>query len=281
MNKEIISHFKDDERRRKEFNALSIATFGIDFETLYEKNLWQDQFVNYGYIVDDKLVACVSCHQLVVEKDGQAFNAVSVGAVMTDKAYRKNGYVKALFDVIFETYDAEVMYLSANETVLEFYPRFGFKPVAHLNYLLEEIPTFDPTCKGDKIDLDQSYEEVLTALNTCMDHTKNFAVKKHEYIRMFYLLFVYKNCIYKHKEGFIVCYKEDDTLYVHDLILTESVDLKTLLSGYTDGVKSIVFHFDVNLDDVKEIVKEDTFLFVKTNEKTLNAPWALPNAAIT
>ena len=60
---------------------------------------------------------------------GRPHLALSLGAVCTDPLNRGKGYARALMERVFARYPDTPMYLSANEDVLNFYPRFGFRRV--------------------------------------------------------------------------------------------------------------------------------------------------------
>lgn len=52
--------------------------------------------------------------------------ALSLGAVATKKEYRGKGYIRVLMEHIINKYNNIPMYLFANDSVVDFYPRFGF-----------------------------------------------------------------------------------------------------------------------------------------------------------
>ncbi|WP_326717516.1 GNAT family N-acetyltransferase [Vagococcus jeotgali] len=63
---------------------------------------------------------------------------LQLGTVMTKETYRDQGLSRRLIEEILKDYQGKVdmIFLFANETVLEFYPKFGFSRVMEDSYLL-------------------------------------------------------------------------------------------------------------------------------------------------
>ena len=55
-------------------------------------------------------------------------NGIQIGAVGTLPEYRNKGLSKYLMDLVLDKYQdsTDISFLFANETVTEFYPKFGF-----------------------------------------------------------------------------------------------------------------------------------------------------------
>jgi len=125
FNKHIVFNNSNDKNYQGMLNKLLKNIF-LDFQFWYDLNLWDDKYESYAIIEDDEIVSniCVFKTQLVFEQ--MQYLALSIGAVATKKEYRGKGYSKILMDHIISKYDGIPMYLSANDSVVDFYPKFGF-----------------------------------------------------------------------------------------------------------------------------------------------------------
>ncbi len=131
MNNEeyrIISDYKENEKYRQSFNRLARKTYGFDFEEWYQQGFWGDRYCPYSLLHRDEIIANVSVNPIDFLINGERKHTVQLGTVMTDQAYRKKGLIRELMSVVFAQFEpsCELFYLYANDTVLDFYPKFGF-----------------------------------------------------------------------------------------------------------------------------------------------------------
>lgn len=101
----------------------------LDFKFWYDLNLWDSNYESYSIMQKDEIVSNICVFKTDVLLDGKQHQALSVGAVATKSEYRGNGYSRLIMEHILNKYPDIPMYLSANETVIDFYPRFGFERV--------------------------------------------------------------------------------------------------------------------------------------------------------
>lgn len=133
MNKKDI---RNNDKLRAGFNELTRATFGFDFVNWYEKGHWQDKYVPYVKVVDDKVVSNVSVNIIDFERNGEVKHLIQLGTVMTDENYRGQGLNRQIMEEILAEYQGKVdgIYLFGNDSVREYYPKFGFKPATEYEY---------------------------------------------------------------------------------------------------------------------------------------------------
>ncbi|WP_332870794.1 GNAT family N-acetyltransferase [Lysinibacillus xylanilyticus] len=130
-NYQLVYDYKDNLKYRESFNELAKLVFNLDFRKWYEKGCWDDQYICYSYIDGDEIIANASISKMTVLVNGKEYKAIQIGTVMTHPNYRYKGLARKLMDHIIDIYQDqyEFMYLFANETVLDLYPKFGFKKV--------------------------------------------------------------------------------------------------------------------------------------------------------
>lgn len=66
---------------------------------------------------------------------------LQLGTVMIDKKYRNMGFIKTIMQEIEKDYYDIVdgIYLFVNDSVLEFYPKFGYKKSTEYRYSANKI----------------------------------------------------------------------------------------------------------------------------------------------
>lgn len=145
-------HFNN--RNNKEYQYLLnnlLKDIFFDFQFWYDLDLWDDNYESYSIIENGEMVSNICVYKAQILFHGNRYDALSVGAVATKKEYRGRGFMRALMEHIIRKYDNVPMYLSANDSVVDFYPRFGFKRV------YEKLPicacTIDNACVPHKLSM--------------------------------------------------------------------------------------------------------------------------------
>lgn len=145
---QIVFSNNNDKKYEYMLNNLLKNIF-LDFQFWYDLNLWDDKYESYAIVERDEIVSniCVFKTQLVFNQ--KQYLALSIGAVATKEESRGKGYSKALMNHFISKYEGIPMYLSANESVVDFYPKFGFTRINEKFWLNKRI--FVQLCVEGKI----------------------------------------------------------------------------------------------------------------------------------
>ena len=132
----IIHGYRDDKALRDSFNALAEQTFdGLNFEGWYQNGFWSDNYDPHSVAVDGKVVANVSVNRCDLVIGGERRKIYQLGTVMTDPSYRGRGLGRAIMEAIEPMLaEADGAYLFGNDSVVDYYPKFGFRPARELEY---------------------------------------------------------------------------------------------------------------------------------------------------
>lgn len=270
-----IKDYKNNENLRKSFNELATMVFGINFEGWYQNGFWNNRYIPFSYIDGDIVVANVSVNVLDLVINGEKKNALQIGTVMTHPDYRKRGISASLMNKVLDEYENkyDIMYLFANQTVLDFYPKFGFKSVNEYQYSMEYSPSkLDFTgirklnCNNTE-DLNFIYKFASERVPV----SKLFGTENTHSILMFYCMYVFNNDIYYlEREDVIVIYKkENKQIDIFDIISKIDVNIDDILSKITGGdTDKIVFHYTPDYKGIKtesNIFNGSDVLFVRSN----------------
>jgi len=124
----ILFNNHNDKVYENMLNKLLKEVF-FDFQFWYDLNLWDENYESYSILENGEIVSNICVYKTRVLFNAKEYLALSLGAVATKKEYRGRGLARTLMEHIFEKYDGVPMYLSANDGVVNFYPRFGFQRV--------------------------------------------------------------------------------------------------------------------------------------------------------
>jgi len=263
----IEKNYRNNEVLRASFNRLAEKTFGINFENWYKNGFWKDNYIPYSVVIDGEVVSNVSVNACNMNYKGQIVKLIQLGTIMTDDDYRGNGYARALMEEVIKDYDGQVdgIYLFANDSVLEFYPKFGFREAKEYQFTKEV--TISGKCKAqnvplrDKIDFDR----IVDILDTKKQNAQLYMVNNSG-LYMFYLSqFMTENLFYIEEcNSYAIAEIEEDTLILHTIIGNGAVD--EVIRAFGSQVKKVILCFtpnDARGFEKSELHEEDTIFFVK------------------
>ena len=263
----IEKNYRNNDALRASFNRLAEKTFGLNFENWYKNGFWKDNYIPYSVVIDGVVVSNVSVNACNMNYKGRIVKLIQLGTIMTDNDHRGKGYARALMEEVLRDYDGKVdgIYLFANDSVLEFYPKFGFKEAKEYQYSKDVTISGECKAKGvplkDKIDFDRTVE----IFDTRKQNAQLYMVENPG-LYMFYLsqfmtekLFYIEEC-----NSYAVAEIEDDTLILHTIIGDGAVD--EVIEAFGSQVKKAVLCFtpnDARGFEKSELHEEDTTFFVQ------------------
>lgn len=155
---QYIKDYRDNKELRESFFELANNVFGLNFVNWYEKGFWGSNYVPYSYIDDNKVIANVSINIIDMIVHGTQHRALQVGTVMTHPEYRNRGLSEKLMNKVLAEYkdSYDIMYLFANDSVLDFYPKFGFDLVEEYQYFTTFTSEIKSISKLRKLDVENN-----------------------------------------------------------------------------------------------------------------------------
>ncbi len=231
----FIKEFKNIAGYRESLNRLAKEVYGFDFEEWYQQGFWGDRYRPYSLLHNGNIVANISVSSMKFQAVGSTRKALQIGTVMTDVAYRGRGLSKTLMNIVLEEYEKEFefIYLYANDTVLDFYPRFGFvqgEEYGHVGYAYSKARKYHFV----KLDLKKAKEkELLLHLVRQTKPCSQYAMLDNPGLIMFYLnSFLAENIYYCEELSLVVVAElEGDTLKLIDVFCEYEFDLKEVINS--------------------------------------------------
>ncbi|MBP1903859.1 GNAT superfamily N-acetyltransferase [Paenibacillus turicensis] len=283
----FVTNYKNNEVLRKSFFELAKSTFDISFEDWYEQGFWGEGYIPFSFVEGDKVIANASVNVLELVINGEKKKAIQIGTVMTHPDYQKRGLSAYLMNKVIEEFENQVdfMYLFANETVLEFYPKFGFEAVEEhifsINFPLDSTKNFknitnltpNPHEQTGIRKLDVSQPEDLRLITKFASQrlpvSQRFGTNNTKGILMYYCLNVFCDHIYylENEDVIAIFSKENNHMDIFDIISINEMNENTIqhilaLIGGNDTVKA-TFHFTPDYKGIElksQIINDGLFV---------------------
>jgi len=254
----ITKSNKNDPAYEAMFDALIQEVFGFSFQPWLEYELWDENYESYSIIENGRMLSnvCIFKSELLVR--GEAVSAMQIGAVATTKSARGKGLSRLLMEHILQLYPNRLAYLSANPSVIDFYPKFGFRQVQTYTPTLRHCEErSNPECKSwiasqarndravaCKLDIDDAI--IPHALQTRNTFSNLVDCKNAASIQMFHLIMQHHDNIYHlpHANALVVARQTNNKLYIADVISQNKLTLSDILPHlpFTD-IETIQFGF--------------------------------------
>lgn len=264
---QILHSYRENEELRRSFNELATKVFGLNFEGWYQNGFWKDNYDPYSVVEDGKVVANISVNTCDMNYDGTVKHLLQLGTVMTDSDYRGKGYSRKIMERILDDFEENVdgIYLFANDSVVDFYPKFGFEEREEYQYSKAVSIGSDCTAELVPMSTKEDWDKMNRILDGTEQNSKMYMVGNSG-LYMFYLSqFMQENTFYiADCDSYAIAEVEDDTLLLHAIIGNGNVD--EVISAFGKEIKKVVLSFtpkDTKGYDKNVLIEEDTHLFVK------------------
>ena len=279
----IVKHYRNDPALRASFNALAEKTFGLNFENWYQNGFWGDNYDPYSMVVDGAVVANVSVNRTDMVIGGKRKRLYQLGTVMTAEEYRNRGYIRAIMEEIDRDIgDADGVYLFGNDSVLTFYPKFGFVPGREF-ICSRNVEQAGP-CRVRRVMMDspEGWERLREAMEKDGFKSGCRMVGNPELV-FFYVSQFMQDCVYYDEtlDAWTVAEWEGEELMLHEVFCPENLPLSEVIAGFGQGVKRVTLGFtpeDPEGFEVSVLKEEDCTFFVRGSglaafgEDTLRIP---------
>ena len=266
---EMIKNYKDNESLRLSFNELAGKTFGLDFEDWYQNGFWRENYVPYSIVENGKVIANVSVNITDILWDGELKKFIQLGTVMTEENHRNKGLIRQLMEEVEKDYGTKVdgMYLFANDSVVEFYPKFGFKKALEYQYSKEVEITGEQTMKQVLMSNAQQWERLEKAMNENTFHGK-FDMVNNNGLYMFYVSKFMQECVYYQEETdtYVIAEVDGNELMIHSIFSKNKVEPDDIINAFGSEIKKVTLGFvpeNVSGYDMELVEEDDTTLFTK------------------
>lgn len=265
---QILKHYRNDDALRRSFNDLAEATFGLNFENWYQNGFWGDNYDPYSILEDGRIVANVSVNRTDMVIGSETRRLYQLGTVMTDPEYRGRGYIRSIMEEVeTDTADADGIYLFANDSVLEFYPKFGFTEGTEHVY----SKTVSQTGTRRVVNVPMDGPEAWAQLRRAMEENTfrgGCDMVGNPGLIFFYASQFLSGCVYRCDalNAWVIAEEEDGELLIHNVFSVGDISLDAVIETFGPGVHRVTLGFtpaDPNGWECHILKEEDSTFFVQ------------------
>ena len=275
IKSEVVEVHPDNETLVKEYlNFIQWVFPGAKFLEWWEKGFWTDDYKPFSILDSGKIISNVSAYRMDVIIENQSYKAVQIGAVGTLPDYRKQGLSRVLMEYVLSKYenDVDLFLLFANESVLEFYPRFGFRKIREKIFLLDkDMPQINFSARKLNLQISRDYKLLLDLINQRNDITRKFGAKNYGSITMWHIFNNYKNNLFylEEEDAVIIKTEKRNEMYIREIIFRKPFDVLPALSKTIESEQIEKIHYYFPPDKIRfpynRASDHKSHLFVKSN----------------
>lgn len=274
----FVCDYKENEVLRKSFNELTNSIWEFDFEAWYQSGYWGDSCHLYSLMDGDKMVSHITVSVFDCVILGEKRTLAQLGTVMTDEAYRGRDLNRFLMDKILDEWSdkCDFTFLFANESVLDFYPKFGFSAVNEFQAVKMNFEAAKTSFR--KLDIDNVADlNLLDRIGRSAMPLFDLSVVNNIGTIMFYCkaLGIFKDNLFYFTEldAIAVAEYDEENLIVHDILASQQIDIDLVIDSLIKiDTKNVCLRFvpqDSSGYELKSFKDEDLVLFVSSKAKAL------------
>ncbi|MCQ9636761.1 GNAT family N-acetyltransferase [Chryseobacterium sp. WG23] len=242
-NYTLYTQYQNNEKLRLEFNRLTQKVWEFDFENYYQSGYWDDNCILYSLFDGDTIASHTTVSLFTGNSTGETKTLIQLGTVMTDADYQKQGLSRFLMERILNDFKGknDGIFLFANETVLDFYPKFGFVPVQEFE-AFQHIKNLNPGERSDKRKLNLDQEADLKLFENMVENAVPNTIfqTKNKGLSFFYCYanpeLGYRDSIYfiEDLNCAVVVENEEQTLHILEVFSPSTIDITRVIASFTD-----------------------------------------------
>jgi predicted N-acetyltransferase YhbS len=251
---------------------------------------WTEDYEVFAIVDGARIVSTIGRSRMQLVINGEDQVGYQLGAIATLESYRRQGLARRLMNRVIEELDEpdQPIILFANDSVLDFYPRLGFKRIPQRRSTAEVFiePSGTPARRCDPSSAaDRSRLAKLCA--QARPSRGPLAARDYHWILLWNLICGPATAFWlREVDALIAASVENERLVIHDVIARQPFDLElTIPALITQPVTELEFLFDPEgwwptairseLDDA------DSTLFVRGRAASIAGPVQLPELAHT
>lgn len=264
----LNKNYRENPILRKSFNELARETFFLDFEDWYQNGYWKDNYIPYSIIENDTVISNASANIMEFDYLGSVKKYIQIGTVMTKETYRNQGLNRILIEEIIKDYKDKVdgIFLFANDSVLNYYPKFSFKKGVEYQYSKRVQNKTESVIKKVAMNSKKDWAILEKSIRTSVSNGK-FEMKQNVNLVMFYITKFMRESVYyiEKQDAYVIADIDGDELILYNIFSKKPVDIDQTIEAFGKGIQSVALEFTPFHTEgftISELHKENTTLFL-------------------
>lgn len=217
-----------------------------DFRLWREWGQWTSDYRAFSVIDAGRVIANASVMRMHLLLDGREADGYQLGAVGCVPEHRGQGLARVALDAALSFCGDAPVFLFGNETVRDFYPRFGFQPAAQMRFGVEfaavpstqGAPRLDPADAGTR-------SALLARMRASRPVTERFGARAYPHIAAWYSANGFARPLRALTDSaWVYAGVEEGVLHIDEVIAPEAFDLRPHIARLIDEpVHAVHFGF--------------------------------------
>ncbi len=266
----ILHDFYSDPKLAGEFCALQELVFPcLSIAFANQNGFLSPHVVPFGIFENNQALSILNATRMDIWSGSSTLRAVQLGTVATHPEMRGRGYSAQLMRHVVAHYASSIdlMFLFANDTVLEFYPKFGFEPCSETTYAMAVAARGEsPRFRKLNVDKPEDMAKVFDRISRRVTIARSFCVLDYSFLARWYCQKFYSDGLYydQSRDLLLVASQEGSTLVIYDIV-ADRLDEDFLIEFAFAGVTEVVLQFipDRFRGDFTPRTDNDSLLFVR------------------
>jgi predicted N-acetyltransferase YhbS len=205
----------------------------VSFRRWYELGGWNEDYRSFAMADGSEIVANASLHRMSILLRGRALTGWQLGAVGVVAEWRGKGLQRPIMQRLLDAVPADdFVFLFANDTVLDFYPLFGFKRVVETTFVADHA--VEPSRERLRtLSLDSAEDRALVAriASQAAPVTSDFGARDYSGILLWYWANFYEGCFHfsERDDAILIAEEEVGTLRLCEVLCRKTFDLSVCL----------------------------------------------------
>jgi len=262
-----IDNVKDTAESRRCYFQLAKKIYGLNFEKWYQSGYWDGCYIPYIIMHGDIAVSSVAVCINDINWQSRKKRYVQISTVMTLPEYRNKGLNRYLMETILSEWKdkCDAIYLLANDSVVNFYPKFGFEEFKEFQY---SKPIHKTNSIYKKLDIENSedWNLIIEKYKLSNPFTKLKVDNLSQFI--FHCIQFMSNDIYyiRQYDAVVIMRYDGGNLICYDIFTDCNCQIDDILGAMaSDKSRTAILGFTPKSTDnwsVEENPEEDNHLFV-------------------
>ncbi len=263
-----------DKVTRMSYFKLTKQIYGLEFEKWYQSDYWDNRFIPYIIMHEDIVVSSVAVCINDISWQDQRKRYVQISTVMTLPEYRNKGLNRYLMEAVLSEWEdkCDAIYLLANDSVVNFYPKFGFEEFKEFQYSKPIIKS-NGVCR--KLDIEDPNDWSLIIKKYMLGNPFSELKVENKSQFIFHCIQSFSKDIYyvdKYDAVAIVQF-EGDRLNCYDIFTDDNFRLDDILNILAnESTKVAYLGFTPKLKEdyiIEESQEQDTHLYVLKGKENI------------
>ena len=261
----------------------------VSFRRWYELGGWNEDYFSFAIAAGKTIVANASLQRMNIVLRGESITGWQLGAVGVVPEWRGHGLQRRIMHSLLGSVgEKDIAFLFANDTVLDFYPLFGFKRVTESIFAADHaVKPASETLRVLSIDRADDRALLARVAATAAPLSEGFAARNYGGVLLWYWANFYDGCCFYSEadDAIIIAEHDGTTLRICDVLARAPIDLRSYLPRVAkNGAERVEFGFTPGIwwPDARAVAEyTDSPLYVRGSHQLPQEPFKFPMLAQT